>query len=133
MFPKHAPQASRRFFPLWLATFVLLFSSPAAALLLATTGLLTEAPYGGLGDYHYVGALNGASGTYIQDGYMTLDNKEYKKADLVAVGMVDTVSAEQCVVCHNAESPFVEEGFVFDYEAKKDEGTHENHELKYAH
>lgn len=76
---------------------------------------------------------HGPGGTYIQDGYMTLKNKEYKKADIVAVGMVDTVSAEQCEGCHNAESPFVAEGYVFDFEANKDKGTHEKFPLKYNH
>lgn len=76
---------------------------------------------------------HGPGGTYIQDGYMTLKNKEYKKADIVAVGMVDTVSVDQCKDCHNAESPFVTEGYVFDFEANKDSGTHEKFPLKYTH
>jgi len=76
---------------------------------------------------------HGAGGTYIQPEYMSLKNKEYKKADIVAVGLVDTVSEKQCVVCHNPESPFVADDFVFDFEAKKDEGTHEKFPLKYSH
>jgi hypothetical protein len=76
---------------------------------------------------------HGAGGTYIKDGYMTMENKEYKKADLVAVGMVDVVKKEQCLTCHNAKSPFVEEGYVFDFEANKDKGTHEKIPLKYKH
>lgn len=76
---------------------------------------------------------HGAGGTYIQPEYMSLKNKEYKKADIVAVGLVDTVSEKQCVVCHNSESPFVAEGFVFDFEANKDTGTHEKFPLKYEH
>jgi hypothetical protein len=78
-------------------------------------------------------ACHGAGGTYVQDGHMTLKNKEYKKADLVAVGLVDQVSDKQCVSCHNEDSPFVAEGFVFDFEANKDEGTHEKFPLKYQH
>ena len=76
---------------------------------------------------------HGPGGTYTQDEYMSLKNKEYVKAEVVAVGLVDTVGEEQCVSCHNSESPFVEEGFVFDFEAKKDEGTHEMFPLKYEH
>jgi hypothetical protein len=76
---------------------------------------------------------HGAGGTYIKDGYMTMENKEYKKAELVAVGMVDVVKKEQCLTCHNAESPFVEEGYVFDFAANKDKGTHEKIPLKYKH
>jgi hypothetical protein len=74
---------------------------------------------------------HGPGGTYTQDGNMTLKNKEYKKADLVAVGLVDTVNEAQCVVCHNEDVPI--EGYTFDFEAKKAEGTHESYELKYAH
>jgi hypothetical protein len=76
---------------------------------------------------------HGAGGTYLEDPYMTLKNKEYKKAELVAVGMVDTVGAAQCTTCHNAESPFVADDFVFDFEANKDTGTHEKIPLKYEH
>lgn len=76
---------------------------------------------------------HGPGGTYIQDGYMTLKNKEYKKADIVAVGMIDTVSLEQCEGCHNAESPFVTDGYIFDFEGNKDSRTHEKYPLKYNH
>ncbi len=74
---------------------------------------------------------HGAGGTYIQDGYMTLKNKEYKRADIVAVGMVEKVSEAQCVVCHNENVPI--EGYTFDFETKKGEGTHESFPLKYDH
>ena len=74
---------------------------------------------------------HGAGGTYIQDGYMTLKNKEYKLSELVAVGLVEKVGPEQCTGCHNENVPI--EGYTFDYEAKKDEGTHEKYPLKYDH
>ena len=74
---------------------------------------------------------HGAGGTYTQDGYMTLKNKEYKKADLVAVGLVDTVSEEQCIVCHNEDVPISD--YTFDFDTKKSEGVHESYGLKYAH
>ena len=54
-------------------------------------------------------------------------------ADLVAVGMVDHVTVAQCEGCHNTDSPFVGPDYVFDYEAKKDTGTHEKFPLKYQH
>jgi hypothetical protein len=76
---------------------------------------------------------HGPGGTYLADGYMTLKNKEYKKAELVAVGMVDSVQEAQCVGCHNTESPFVADGFVFDFEASKETGTHEGYPMKYSH
>ena len=76
---------------------------------------------------------HGAGGTYTKAEHMSLKNKEYKKADLVAVGMVDTVTVAQCNTCHNTESPFVGDDYVFDFEAKKDQGTHEKFPLKYQH
>jgi Cytochrome c554 and c-prime len=78
-------------------------------------------------------ACHGAGEDYIQEQLMSLKNKEYKLADVVAAGMVAEVSAEQCVQCHNSKSPFVDEGFVFDFAANKDKGTHEAFPLKYEH
>jgi formate-dependent nitrite reductase cytochrome c552 subunit len=76
---------------------------------------------------------HGAGGDYTKSGYMTIDNKEYKKASLVAAGMVDVVGSVQCVTCHNEESPFVAKGYVFDFGASKDKGTHAKSPLKYKH
>jgi len=76
---------------------------------------------------------HGPGGTYTKAEHMSLKNKSYKKADVVAVGMVDTVSADQCKACHNAESPFVGDDYVFDFEANKDTGTHKKFPLKYEH
>ena len=39
----------------------------------------------------------------------------------------------QCTACHNPKSPFVDDDFVFDFEANKDKGTHEKYPLKYQH
>ncbi len=76
---------------------------------------------------------HGAGKDYIAPGTMTLKNKEYKKADLLPLGLVDKVSEAQCVGCHNSDSPFVADDFVFDFEANKDQGTHEKFPLKYPH
>lgn len=74
---------------------------------------------------------HGPGGTYTQDGYMTLKNKDYKKAELVKVGLVNPPGEEQCVVCHNEENPIPD--YTFDFAAKKGEGTHEIYPLKYDH
>lgn len=71
---------------------------------------------------------HGAGGTYVKSEYMSLKNKEYKKAEIVAVGMVDTVSDAQCLPCHNDKSPTYKE-FTFDTE----KGIHEHYALKYEH
>lgn len=76
---------------------------------------------------------HGAGGTYTKPELMSLKNKNYKRADVVAAGMVEKVAVEQCLGCHNAESPFVGDDYVFDFEANKDKGTHEKFPLKYTH
>ena len=59
------------------------------------------------------------------------DNKrKYKLQEMYAAGMTK-ISPEVCAKCHNPESPFVDEGFVFDFEKRKDEGTHEHFPLQY--
>ncbi len=78
-------------------------------------------------------SCHGAGADYIEEQLMSLKNKTYKKADVVAAGMVAEVSAEQCTPCHNSESPFVGDDFEFDYEANKDEGMHKQYPLKYEH
>ena len=76
---------------------------------------------------------HGPGGTYTKSEYMSLKNKDYKKADVVAVGMTGEITSAQCETCHNTESPFVGDDYVFDFETKKTEGTHEKFPLKYAH
>jgi hypothetical protein len=78
-------------------------------------------------------SCHGAGGTYTQDKYMSLKNKEYKKADVVAVGLVDPINAEVCAKCHNNRSPFVGDDYVFDFESRRTEGIHEIYPLKYQH
>lgn len=76
---------------------------------------------------------HGAGGTYTQAEFMSLKNKEYKLTEVIGAGMVSPVSESRCAVCHNTESPFVGDDYVFDFEARKDEGTHEKFPLKYDH
>jgi hypothetical protein len=76
---------------------------------------------------------HGPGGTYVADEYMSLKNKEYKRADIEAVGSVYPPREEECMQCHNDESPFVGEGYVFDFEQRKAEGAHETAALKYEH
>lgn len=76
---------------------------------------------------------HGPGGTYTQSGFMSLANKEFKKADVVGAGLIGAISKDQCAVCHNTKSPFVGAGYVFDFEARKTSGTHEKFALKYPH
>jgi cytochrome c554/c'-like protein len=77
---------------------------------------------------------HGPGGTYTAKQYMSLQNPEYKKADLVAVGLVGEIRSETCTGrCHNDKSPFVKKGYVFDFAARRDQGIHERSPLKHAH
>lgn len=76
---------------------------------------------------------HGPGGTYLSDGYMTMENKEYKREDLVAVGLVAKINAEVCIACHNEDSPFLDENDTFDFEKMVQQGVHEIYPLKYPH
>jgi hypothetical protein len=76
---------------------------------------------------------HGPGEKYLQKEFMSLQNKEYKKADLVAVGLVGEITKSTCESCHNTKSPFVGKDYVFDFEANKSRGTHEKIPLKYKH
>ncbi len=73
---------------------------------------------------------HGPGGTYTQKEHMSLQNKEYKKAELVKVGLIGQISKDTCVNCHNSKSPFFKE---FNFEERKSKGTHEKTPLKYVH
>lgn len=70
---------------------------------------------------------------YLQDGFMTLKNKNYKLQELLNVGLVVPDASTCTGLCHNANSPFFDEGEVFDWETRRTEGTHEHKPLKYEH
>ena len=55
--------------------------------------------------------------------------RKYKHAEMIAAGM-NEIGPEVCTTCHNTESPFVGDDYVFDYDKRKDEGTHEHLPLK---
>ena len=73
---------------------------------------------------------HGPGGTYTQKENMSLQNKEYKKADLVKVGLVGQIGKDTCVNCHNPKSPFFKD---FNFEERKSKGTHAKSPLKYPH
>ena len=74
-------------------------------------------------------ACHGPGAGYLKPKLMSLQNKEYKRNDLVAAGMV-IPSAQVCQSCHNQKSPFYQ---PFDYEARKRQWTHVHQPLKYPH
>jgi len=72
---------------------------------------------------------HGPGGGYLKPNLMSLQNKEYKRAALVAVGMT-LPNGKICQECHNPKSPFYQ---AFDYPTRKAQGTHEHLPLKYPH
>jgi hypothetical protein len=78
-------------------------------------------------------SCHGPGGEYLKEGFMTLKNKEYKRAELVKAGLV-IPNGETCTsLCHNSKSPFVGKDYVFNFEERKKKGTHEHIALKYPH
>jgi cytochrome c5 len=55
--------------------------------------------------------------------------RKYKVEELYAIGL-QKVGEEVCLTCHNEESPTINKGDKFDYEKRKEEGTHEHKPLK---
>lgn len=72
---------------------------------------------------------HGAGQGYLKPNLMSLQNKEYKRAQLVAAGLVVPDEA-LCKTCHNPKSPFYQ---PFDYAKRKAAGVHAHTPLKYAH
>ena len=56
--------------------------------------------------------------------------RKYKLEEMYAAGMTK-IGPEVCAECHDTESPFVGDDYVFDYEKRKEEGTHEHFPLQY--
>lgn len=60
------------------------------------------------------------------------DNREYRWPDVAALGLRIPVR-DACIVCHNERSPFVQEGYVFDFDQRVHEGTHEHVAMRTDH
>ncbi|MFQ5602433.1 MAG: cytochrome c family protein [bacterium] len=77
---------------------------------------------------------HGPGSEYTKKQYMHLKNKEYKLSEVVKVGLVSPVTGETCTsLCHNEKSPFVDKDNPFDFQTRKEQGTHEHFPLKYKH
>lgn len=58
-----------------------------------------------------------------------MSSRKYKVEELYAVGL-RKIEESTCTACHNDESPTVDSGTPFDFEGRKNEGTHEHEVLK---
>ena len=64
---------------------------------------------------------------------MTIQNKSYKKNEVLAAGL-EIPNEKTCKdQCHNSKSPMVGANYLFDYAARKAQGTHEHIPLKFPH
>ena len=75
---------------------------------------------------------HGPGSEYLKPNLMSLQNKEYKRADVLAAGLV-IPDKQTCTVCHNAKSPFAQQATNFDFEQRKNQGTHQHSPLKFQH
>ncbi len=74
---------------------------------------------------------HGAGEGYLAPHLMSLENKSYKRADLLAAGLI--LPAEPvCLKCHNDKNPFAPKE-VFHYELHREQGTHERFPLQFPH
>ena len=71
---------------------------------------------------------HGAGGGYLKPNLMSIQNKEYKRTDLLAAGLAPP-DEKVCRTCHNPKSPFYK---PFDYQSRKKE-VHEHVPLKSPH
>ncbi len=74
-------------------------------------------------------SCHGAGAGYMKPNLMSLTNKEFKRAEVVAAGLV-IPDAKVCQTCHNEKSPFFK---PFNFEERKAQGVHEIVALKYKH
>lgn len=75
-------------------------------------------------------SCHGPGSKYVEIFKDILDKQRpYTRAELYAAGL-NKMGPEICAKCHNKESPLVGDDYVFDFEKRKEEGTHKHVELK---
>ena len=78
-------------------------------------------------------SCHGPGSAYLAPDKMSLTNREYRRADLIAAGLVIPEAGTCTSACHNEKSPFAKAGEAFDFRKRKAEGTHEHLALKFTH
>lgn len=56
--------------------------------------------------------------------------RQYAEGELYNVGQYK-VDSTVCAVCHTAKAPCIEPGYVFDFEKRKEKGTHKHFDLQF--
>jgi len=77
-------------------------------------------------------ACHGPGGMYVET-VMSKGDPTFQTEEARQAGLIYPPTAKVCLKCHNDQSPFVGMDYVFDYEERKDSGTHEHYKLKYEH
>jgi len=76
---------------------------------------------------------HGPAEEYLQKDFMSMKNKEFKRSDVVAAGLIIPDASTCTNLCHNEKNPFFKTSPPFDWEKRKDTGTHEHIPQKYNH
>lgn len=111
------------------------YSADAKCVGCHVTGYNKPGGYGSGGDDTVLQGVScemchGAAGDWLAKELHSNDNKHFKVADLEPLGFIAKPAMEQCSQCHNDNSPFFKD---FDFDKRKDQGTHEHFDLKYEH
>jgi hypothetical protein len=72
-------------------------------------------------------SCHGAGSDYMK---VMMKNRNYKLADVKALGLISPPDEATCTKCHNEKSPFYK---PFNFEERKEQGTHEHFPLKNPH
>ncbi len=76
---------------------------------------------------------HGPGSEYLKAGGMTNQNRHYRRADLVKLGLVIPGQASCSATCHNDHSPFRGRGYVFQFAEREEKGSHDLYALHYKH
>jgi hypothetical protein len=78
-------------------------------------------------------SCHGPGSEYLADDKMSLKNKSYARDEIISAGLIIPEESTCTGSCHNDKSPFASAEDVFDFQTRKDEGTHDHIALKYPH
>ncbi|MHC4413784.1 MAG: multiheme c-type cytochrome [Planctomycetota bacterium] len=92
--------------------------SAAERVALENAGVACESCHGPGNKYHHIHKD-------IQDS-----QRQYRRSELYDAGQF-RVDVRVCAMCHTESAPCIESGYLFDFQTRKDEGTHRHYNLKF--
>ncbi|MBI4605242.1 MAG: tetratricopeptide repeat protein [Planctomycetes bacterium] len=76
-------------------------------------------------------SCHGPGGKYVAVHKHIQDNRRrYTQDELYAAGQ-SKIEPGVCAACHNQSAPCIPQGYAFDFEKRKEQGTHKHYELNY--